>query len=62
LTFIIDASLRHSLPALVFAMQSPYPGWQTVVYNRTLCEQNQRVLYIVCNVYAVFNFKIFVHY
>jgi hypothetical protein len=25
------ASLRHILPALVFASQSPYPGWQNVV-------------------------------
>jgi hypothetical protein len=30
------ASLHHSLPALVFASQSPYSGWQTVVYNRNV--------------------------
>jgi len=26
------ASLHHILPALVFAAQSPYPGWQNVSY------------------------------
>jgi hypothetical protein len=30
------ASIQHSLPALVFATQSPYSGWQTVVYNRNV--------------------------
>jgi hypothetical protein len=30
--------LRHILPALVFASQSPYPGWQNVVNSRTLGE------------------------
>jgi hypothetical protein len=26
--------LHHILPALVFATQSPYPGWQNVAYSR----------------------------
>ena len=30
--FVPTAHSTHSLPALVFASQSPYPGWQTVVY------------------------------
>jgi hypothetical protein len=28
------AHFTHSLPALVFAAQSPYPGCQTVAYSR----------------------------
>jgi hypothetical protein len=28
--------LRHILPALVFASQSPYPGWQNVVNSRNV--------------------------
>jgi len=35
------ASLRHSLLALVFASQSPYTGWQTVVYNRNVMRNAQ---------------------
>jgi ABC-type uncharacterized transport system YnjBCD substrate-binding protein len=30
------ASLRHILPALAFAAQSPYPGWQNVIYRRNV--------------------------
>ena len=28
--------LQHILPALVFASQSPEPGWQNVIYSETL--------------------------
>jgi hypothetical protein len=30
------ASLRHILPALAFAAQSPYSGWQNVIYSRNV--------------------------
>ena len=30
------ASFRHILPALVFAAQSPYMGWQNVVNSRNV--------------------------
>jgi hypothetical protein len=42
--------LRHISPALVFASQSPYPGWQNVVNSRNVipefrktCEETNRV-------------------
>jgi hypothetical protein len=28
------APSTHILPALAFAAQSPYPGWQNVIYSR----------------------------
>jgi hypothetical protein len=33
-SLIPTPKLRHNLPALVFAAQSPYPGWQNVVNIR----------------------------
>jgi hypothetical protein len=35
-SLIPTQNLRHILPALAFATQSPYPGWQNVVYSRAL--------------------------
>jgi hypothetical protein len=35
-SIIPTPKLRHILPALVFASQSPYPGWQNVVNSRNV--------------------------
>jgi hypothetical protein len=31
------------LPALAFAAQSPYPGWQNVIYSRNVMRNAQMV-------------------
>ncbi|MDR1451658.1 MAG: hypothetical protein LBI57_04915, partial [Helicobacteraceae bacterium] len=35
-SLIPTPKLRHILPALAFALQSPYPGWQNVVNSRNV--------------------------
>jgi hypothetical protein len=35
-SLIPTQTFTHILPALVFAAQSPYPGWQNIVNSRTL--------------------------
>jgi hypothetical protein len=35
-SLIPTPKLRHIFPALVFAAQSPYPGWQNVVNSRNV--------------------------
>jgi hypothetical protein len=41
LTPIPTQTSTHSLPALVFASQSPYTGWQPVINSQTLGEMPQ---------------------
>jgi hypothetical protein len=46
-SLIPTQKLRHILPALVFAAQSPYPGWQNVVNSRTLCAIVPKICWII---------------
>jgi hypothetical protein len=43
-SLIPTQNLRHILPALAFAAQSPYPGWQNVVYSRALYDMGVDII------------------
>jgi hypothetical protein len=45
LRFIPTPLFRHSLSALVFATQSPYPGRQTVAYSRNVMRNTAKNLF-----------------